>query len=253
MFPGDMLHVKAESFFNLLSGARELTISVPFWFYNCTGVSLALIDEDFETLSKSNKNVKEHFVACLSNFRSGDQSSIEDHCGLQTVLQNKTSESSEMYVYDQSRGTSSVSSPGGGKNINFCGSDNNQYGRNWSEPQCLKPHMYSPLKIDNLGDRRLKARVAVSCTRRGFLPESESETSWSRPFPLNPPGGITTIVIPSSEPEGGLILSIVSANTMGASAGKTRTITFQPRYTFLCLGFRVLIPQIMIIFVLSCF
>eukprot|EP00250_Pteridium_aquilinum_P003331 c13650_g2_i1 orf=2-889(+) len=57
-----------------------------------------------------------------------------------------------------------------------------------------------------------------------------SEGRWSRPFSLIPTGGMTTVVIPVSEQEGGLILSVVSASMLGTAAGKTRTITFQPRF-----------------------
>ena len=232
MFSGYTVYVKAESLFNVLSGARELTISVPFWFYNCTGVNLGIIDEDFDLLTMSNRDSKEHFVAFLSKPGTADQTPVEDCYGLQTVLQ-VPSPSTRLYMNGQFCGISATSSFGGGKNIISCESASELNGRICAETQNLKPYMYSPLKSADLGDKRLKARVAVSSARKSLSPDVSCETSWSRPFSLNPPGGVTTIVIPSSEPEGGLILSIVSASTMGASAGKTRTITFQPRYVML--------------------
>ncbi|KAH7441415.1 hypothetical protein KP509_03G037800 [Ceratopteris richardii] len=230
---GYSVYCKTESSFNLMSGAREICISVPFWFYNHTGVTLGIVDGDADVHKKNHHQVMQQLIPDFSLFDQELGCFDTESVGLNTVLSEPALSTNRLFTHGHFCGTTNMRSVGGGKKIISCipsrysssAIENSTKGVHGS-----KPFVYSPMSDTELGDNRLRARVALPCSGKGALTSHANKFSWSRPFSLNPPGGMTSIVLPVSEEEGGYIVSVVSAPVLGACAGKTRTITFQPRF-----------------------
>ncbi|MCO5559154.1 hypothetical protein L7F22_012747 [Adiantum nelumboides] len=215
---------KTDILFNMMSGAREISVYVPFWIYNHTGVNLEIADSVDLLRKQDVGEVTQQVIASFPVLENEAGSFETKSYGLQTVLEEPFYSENRVYTHGHFCGTAAMRSVGGGKRIISCirTQATSTDGDNTKEVQ---PNMYSPAKDMDLGDSRLRARVT-----QDFVCPNKSKANWSRPFSLNPPGGMTTIVIPLSEGEGGWVLSVVSAPVLGASAGKTRTITFQPRF-----------------------
>eukprot|EP00249_Psilotum_nudum_P016244 c25743_g1_i1 orf=309-3461(-) len=95
------------------------------------------------------------------------------------------------------------------------------------EVEPWKAHIYSPLKDEEASEKKMRVMAVLPQSDKSL----EWHTSvWSSPFPLNPPGGMVAIVVPQPHSKGAFLLSVLSAPALGACLGKTRTITFRPRF-----------------------
>lgn len=66
------------------------------------------------------------------------------------------------------------------------------------------------------------------------MPQSISGTAlyptWSSPFPLVPASGSANVIIPKPDGSGAFLVSATSVPVVGELSGRTKAITFQPRY-----------------------
>lgn len=226
---GSVTYPKIEKIFNLVCGAREMSIYIPLWFYNFSGVNLGIVDGDGAVKSGMGKQSREQVIPSYPAIMEENQNFMEKCSGLQTVLHFSNVDSMRLYKHDHSCGVATRRSLGV-KNIISCPPcklKSVKDERSSSESGKPKAHIYSPFKDEELSDKRIRARISIPHSRSSL---DSRETRWSRPFSLNPPGGITTLVVPVPQGEGALILSVVSASALGACVGKTMTITFQPRF-----------------------
>ncbi|KAL7090722.1 hypothetical protein ACP275_12G059000 [Erythranthe tilingii] len=188
------LYVTMEKVMDAVSGAREILISVPFLLYNCTGFSLAL--------STSVNEMKEHNCVIPSCYNLDELNVLvqkKDGLGLICTDQKLPSKGSTSGTDSSSPDFAEIDS----RKVNVC----------LFSPD---PHLYS-------------GEVMVKLSR--YLPsvmENFPNLSWSNPFSLVPSTGSTSVLVPQPSIASGYVLS-VSATTASFS-GRTKMITFQPRY-----------------------
>lgn len=86
--------------------------------------------------------------------------------------------------------------------------------------------MHSPAKGLQTSEATLRLRISQS----KYVEDAMEGSAWSHPFSLNPPNGSTPVLIPYPFSTGAVIISAIRTPVLGACAGKTTAITFQPRY-----------------------
>ncbi|KAK0593755.1 hypothetical protein LWI29_009968 [Acer saccharum] len=86
--------------------------------------------------------------------------------------------------------------------------------------------MYSPLPVSTASE----ILVRVSWCLNGCVTQNVPNSSWSGPFPLVPPSGSTSVTVPQPSSNAAFIISVTASGLTGPFAGRTRAITFQPRY-----------------------
>lgn len=226
---------EVEFTINMLSGTREICISVPFWLYNCSSFNLAVIDGDVDVFSgrqkylskvtteSSDKEKQETDIRPgLASLQTGEQHAGEisfgwfPERGVRLISQKKTLPNSKLITADAHESMS----PKGEILDNY-----------W---RVLVPHMYSPVKGTESSEQRLRARVVhpVHMETRTSI-----EQSWSRPFSVDIPDGTTTVTVPQPQKQGAYLFSVICNPVLGSGAGKSKTVTFRPRYCLPCFLF----------------
>ncbi|XP_022765514.1 uncharacterized protein LOC111310374 isoform X3 [Durio zibethinus] len=252
------MYVTVEKMMDAFSGARELFIYVPFLLYNCTAFPLIISeftsemdgtvctlpscynqvdDELFQgtrdglSLLFSDQHsyigapqidslgcsfLKDHIVSTRKTFdpQSGrffknplislsqkqtDQHDLVDQKISSNILKNRLDSRTQL-------------------------SGNNDL----VEKECgmVKACIYSP-HPNSAGSEIV---VCIGNCLHGNISENMPNSPWSGPFPLVPPSGSTTVLVPKPSSNSMFILSVTSSAIAGAFAGRTRAITFQPRY-----------------------
>ncbi|KAL4187276.1 hypothetical protein AMTRI_Chr09g38240 [Amborella trichopoda] len=236
-----------EKTMDAFSGARRISISVPFWLYNCTGLNLTLADGDNE-----NKG-HEYFIPSSYSLVS-DEQFLAGKVGLSIVsaevsaasqrtgnFRNIYPKKSSMpckarYLVHLAHGCGhlgmhdTVSQQASFPNIqnkqrnparrsenNFIVDDDSRK---------LKACMYSP--VGGFPSSELMVRLSA-CVPDCFNSSSRN-ILWSNPFSLVPANGSNSLVIPQPGKSGAFILSVASMPFSGVLNGRTRAIIFQPRY-----------------------
>ncbi|KAK8498349.1 hypothetical protein V6N12_032902 [Hibiscus sabdariffa] len=252
------VYVTMEKSMDAFSGARELFIYVPFLLYNCTpfplnisefsnemdrtvctlpscynqadnelfqgsrdGLSLLFSDQDSTIESPQNESLacsfsKDRIVSTRKTFdlqlgkfvRNPLSSLSQKQTDLHDLVDQKTSSN----ILKNRLGSSNQLS---GNNDSV----EKDYGR-------VKACTYSPHPIS--AGSEIVVCIA-NCIRRHNL-ENTANSPWSGPFLLVPPSGSTTVLVPQPSSNAMFILSVTSNAIAGACAGRTRAITFQPRY-----------------------
>ncbi|KAJ0089376.1 hypothetical protein Patl1_33066 [Pistacia atlantica] len=259
----DPTYVILEKTMDAFSGFRELFIFVPFLLYNCTGFplvvshsavekkgsgstipccynlfdqeplqgkkdGLSLISSDQDTDpraplmdSQGSSFLKKHIVSTRK---------VNPHFGKFLSKPVISSGSSEL-LYNQS-----VRHELEGQKVslsdvknNFCSSSQlNLRESDFTDNGDGKVHacMYSPLPLSSTSE----VMVRVSRSLSEYVTQNMPTNSWSTPFHLVPPSGSTSVVVPQTSSNAAFIISVTAGSLAGPFAGRTRAITFQPRY-----------------------
>ncbi|XVF82463.1 hypothetical protein PTKIN_Ptkin16aG0050400 [Pterospermum kingtungense] len=246
------IFVTVEKMMDAFSGARELFIYVPFLLYNCTAFPLIIsefsneMDRTVCTLPSCYNQVDDGLfqgtMDGLSLLFSDQHSSVGlpeiDSLGCSfskghIVSTRKTFDpqigrrlKNPLTSFSQKQTDRHDSLDLRTSNIlkNQLGSSTRLLGNNL-EKECglVKAHIYSPHPIS-------AGSEIMVCISNFLHSENMPNSPWSGPFPLVPPSGSTTILVPQPSSNAMFILSVTSSAIAGAFAGRTRAITFQPRY-----------------------
>ncbi|KAG9141648.1 hypothetical protein Leryth_015341 [Lithospermum erythrorhizon] len=248
------LYVNIEKIMDSLSGAREVCISVPFLLYNCTGFPLVVSDSLNET--------KGHGFTIPSCYNLDEQGMyIGRRNGLAVLSSNQdlhsivvkekpTMASQINHILERSTEGTSVRKPSSAfssllqANSITHRSDSNeilipnsqeeyqtrsQMGLRCnsfaeSKERTADAFMYSPEADCSPNEVMVKISRGIS----GHVAGDVVNGPWSEPFPLVPPTGTITVLIPQPSSSQGHLVS-VSASA-APFLGKTRIISFQHRY-----------------------
>ncbi|XP_044509521.1 uncharacterized protein LOC123228248 isoform X4 [Mangifera indica] len=257
----DPTYVILEKTMDAFSGSRELFIFVPFLLYNCTGFpllishsavekkgsgttvpccydlfdqeplqgkkdGLSLISSDQDTDSRaplmsrkgssllkkhivSRRNLNRHFGKSLSKpfISSGSSECLPEQSVRHELVGQKVSLS-------DTRNSFCSSSQLNLRESDFLGNGDGK----------VHACMYSPLPCTS------EILVRISRRLSEYVTQSMPNHSWSTPFHLVPPSGSTSVVVPQTSSNAAFIISVTASSLAGPFAGRTRAITFQPRY-----------------------
>ncbi|XP_059074534.1 uncharacterized protein LOC131074913 isoform X2 [Cryptomeria japonica] len=256
--------VKAEKRVDPLCGSRELSLSVPFWIYNCSGLILELTDGDIDqkvgerVLYPSYSSIRqEEFtnktsgigIACVDSHRVvgvKDGRTFEEGmfcpnrhvpCKIGSHLPSRGlllgphrffENNNVRFSGDSSfKGTHEWQRRGSNISFSDLSDVNVEVGdRETDQIPKVKACMHSPSKGLEVTEATLRLRMLQSISA-----ENMTEGSiWSDAFSLNPPSGSSMVLIPQISSPGAFIMSVISTPVLGACAGKTMSITLQPRY-----------------------
>lgn len=265
--------IKVEKALDAFCGSRELCLSVPFWLYNCSGLTLEAMDGDMDeqvdhrVVYSSYSDMRQEqlmnpksgmAIACADLLSTIDNDvtyrrgihwenrdvpcKIWNHLPSRKIISNRvlahgsTSESSG-YFEDNSLGISGFSSfngsdrwPRKGGNMSFSNCEGGKIevgGKGIDQiPKFHNTCMHSPAKGLQTSEATLRLRISQS----KYVEDAMEGSAWSHPFSLNPPNGSTPVLIPYPFSTGAVIISAIRTPVLGACAGKTTAITFQPRY-----------------------
>lgn len=267
---GGPVCVSLEKAMDAFCGAREICLSVPFLLYNCTGLLLTIIDNNHEKKGSSHvipscyhmighkelSDRKHGLALLLSEFESlsgtldvnSSVNSFSKERILSTrekvnlyshVLSTRHFQSSISYMrcfeYSSNnnldaRGASQHSSVDGGIVSNplyLSGKVGNDadYMQNGGSGK-VKAYMYGPLGY--FPATELMVKLCASLPQGGM--ENTQNPTWSSPFSLVPASGSTNVVIPKPCSSGAFLVSVTSIPVAGELSGRSRAITFQPRF-----------------------
>ncbi|XP_050228405.1 uncharacterized protein LOC126677693 isoform X2 [Mercurialis annua] len=248
------LYITVEKMMDAFSGARDIFICVPFLVYNCTGLSL-IISESAAEMEGNNYSIpscysieheylqdKKHGLSIFSSdqdlrgigpqFRHRGRTFMENAIVFSKKKVNPLSYTSMKQPLPSSRSSvplyrnDSVSE----KASSFVCSTSESTSRDSALIETVRgkvePCMFSPCAISRAGEFMVRVRRGL----HGNVVEKEPNSSWSEPFLLVPPSGSSTILVPQPSPHAAFIISVTSSAVGGPVAGRTRAITFQPRY-----------------------
>lgn len=256
--------VTLEKVMDACCGARELCISIPFLLYNCTGLSLTIADCDNKKKGNSFPMPSCYDLIGLEQFLPRKQgvglvSSEQDSTTTASTIDNfvkKHTVSLRESANLRSHGFLTSHFPSTGSSTHFLNHPDNQdvaSGHAFQnstnegtarsqmnlfrmvgngsravengESRKVQAFMFSPLCSSPAGE----LMVSLSTCSSECGTEHMQSSTWSSPFYLVPTSGSTSVVIPEPWTTGAFIISVTSSPATGALAGRTRTITFQPR------------------------
>ncbi|ONK64446.1 uncharacterized protein A4U43_C07F26050 [Asparagus officinalis] len=260
-------YVTVEKVMDVFSGAREIFLYVSFLLYNCTGLTLSIVDGNHEGKGTAEIIPSSYHLIEDEYLLSGKQgiplisSGSESSAGALGVNSHTISirEKSSLHLhklltrhfpfpftYRHYRDYSSSSYPDSA--VTSVSSSVNgwptkrllHYSRNSEKKDVVnenhhtqiasggevKPFMYCPL-----GHIPASVLIVKLCAH---MPQCISGNvlcpTWSSPFPLVPESGSANVVIPKPNGSGAFLISASSIPVEGELSGRTRAITFQPRY-----------------------
>ncbi len=234
--------LKVEILVDKVSGIREIYVSVPFWIYNWSNLELAILDGDTDDLYGRQERLqpmamkdqplkhKEHFDAMFRSLRpglAGLQSSCEPH-EINMNYRHFPNHALPIMTPKHSHCKRSHCKPSYmpypledcSERVGIHDDDGGI---------AIFPRMYSPVKGADASQHKLRIRVVQPLHIEQVHRES-GELSWSTPFNLELPNGTTTVTIPQPHSKGAYVLSVICIPTLGRCIGKTKTISFRPRY-----------------------
>ncbi|KAL5715325.1 hypothetical protein ACHQM5_017158 [Ranunculus cassubicifolius] len=257
------IYVTVEKIMDALCGARELCIFVPFLLYNCTGLQITVADLGHEmegcTMPPCNHLIEldQHII------RKQSPSQLSSKPDLRSTVSNidniwnssrsqsiSLKENANLHSGRISRRHSINTNPlthvvehSGKKDLDFEGATPNK--ENWQDTSILsrdsKKGEYRSIDIES---RKVKAcmyfprstssaselMVRLSICLPNYIIDDNKRSAWSSPFYLVPASGSTCVVVPRENTAGAFIISVTSSRLSGPFSGRTRAITFQPRY-----------------------
>ncbi|KAI8535314.1 hypothetical protein RHMOL_Rhmol10G0164400 [Rhododendron molle] len=254
------VYVTVEKVMDAFSGAREIFIFMPYLLYNCTGFSLIVSD--------CTTDMKGHGCIIPSCYDMCEEDLLlgrKDGLGLLSTpqclqvesatddgLRNSSSLVSTRKIMDPQTkmlfrkprisGSSIMSQESSDRhdldaheaavnslNKRWCSSIQSHLEcSNLAETECKKvePCMYSPDPSSSVTETMVRlSRYMPQCAT-----EKTPKYCWSSPFFLVQPTGSTNVVIPQLSGDAAYIISVTSSAVDGPFSGRTRAITFQPRY-----------------------
>ncbi|KAF6145935.1 hypothetical protein GIB67_007954 [Kingdonia uniflora] len=234
------IYVTLEKVMDASCGAREISISVPFLLYNCTGLPLTVVDSGNEVDGKKFCTV----VSCYSLFGSEQLLARKHGLGLVSAeqklsaspfgihnLSNSFANHNPISVQDSFNLYSSRSL----SNLNrvctsnqLCFSDKGVKDSKILENDNRKAIacMYSPHPSSSSSELMVRLNMCLP----EHISDNFTSSSWSRPFFLVPASGSASVVVPKAHTSGAFILSVTSSPIIGPFSGTTRAVSFQPRY-----------------------
>ncbi|XP_057532669.1 uncharacterized protein LOC130810577 isoform X2 [Amaranthus tricolor] len=254
------VHATVEKILDSLSGARELCVSVPYLLYNCTGFALVVSIPDDKL--KGNYLI---IPTCYDSIERGFFIDRKD--GLHLLPSEDKPNSTAFDFYNTSYLSKNhiltskelVTPPSGlfltqssvshdamyrhqsidkldlqEASLNKLNKQLDTYQQsdikisNVSSNECLKakPVMYSPAPSVVASDIMVRlGRYHAECPVQN-IPSS----SWSNPFFLVAPSGSTAVLVPQPPTTSAAVISVTSYLLDMPLLGRTRAITFQPRY-----------------------
>ncbi|XP_028107933.1 uncharacterized protein LOC114306815 isoform X2 [Camellia sinensis] len=253
------MNVTVEKVMDAFSGAREICIFVPYLLYNCTGFPLIISDcandmkghgcvipSCYDLVEKDRLLGRKDGLGLLSSSQDS-QVAESPYDGLRNCSSMNrifsTKKNIDPYLGNLSKkpfisGSSIISLESSDKHdldaqnaaLNRLSSSiqSNLEHSNLEEIECRKVEacMYSPDPNSSVAD------VMVRVSR--YLPECVTEkmpkSSWSSPFFLVQPTGSTNVLVPQLSTNAAYVISVSSSAVAGPFSGRTRAITFQPRY-----------------------
>ncbi|KAG0604647.1 hypothetical protein M758_10G186100 [Ceratodon purpureus] len=217
---------EVEFTINMISGTREICISVPFWLYNCSSFNLAVIDGDVDAFSGRQKYLAK--VPTEGADKEKQQTDIRP--GLASLQTGEQQAGEISFGWFPKRGARLISqrTTSSDRKLIDCKESTSSKGENLDDYWgLLVPHMYSPVKGTESSEHRFRARVVhpVHMETRNSI-----EQSWSRPFSVDIPDGTTTVTVPRPQNQGAYVFSVICNPVLGSGAGKSKTVTFRPRF-----------------------
>ncbi|XP_074272572.1 intermembrane lipid transfer protein VPS13-like isoform X1 [Silene latifolia] len=255
--PDGPVYVTVEKTMDSSSGARELCIFVPFLLYNCTGFVLTISRSDHEL--KGNYRI---LPTCYSS--TEDVVILNQKDGLHLITMEEKSNSkavnfgSESYlcknhiisskkigsppvgIFITQSSLSQSGSTGCHQSVNqvdMAKQESRQDSNHQSDFEVsnifrsksgkVKPFMYSP--DPNAAASEVMVRVSRCHTE--YSSDNMSSSAWSSPFFLISPSGSNALLVPHpSNNNSAAVLSVTSHLLGDPLTGRTRAVTFQPRY-----------------------
>ncbi|CAL9110355.1 unnamed protein product [Musa acuminata var. zebrina] len=224
-------------------GAREICLSVPFLLYNCTSLFLTILDVNHEG--------KGNAVVIPSSYYEIEHKQLLDGKDGLALISSESISSSDPFLLDnnlEARKQDNVSTKMDcdQSSVSYEVSHYSEIGRKvGSRPSYLprkagkdagymhdggsrkaKPYIYGPTVCIPANELLVKLSAALSKSRSST---SHNQT-WSKPFSLVPESGSTNIIVPQPFASGAFLISAASVPVAGELSGRTRAITFQPRY-----------------------
>lgn len=224
------MYLTVEKVMDAFSGARELHIFVPFLLYNCTGFSLIVSDSGNE-MKGNNFTIPSCYTLVEREVHLSRKdglsllSSDKDASATTPVTAGLRNSSSKEHIVstrknvnkDSQRFQSKPTISSFSSTIIHEQSDKHDSGK-------VKACMYSPNPSPSESETMVRVR------RAEYFAENTLNSSWSSPFCLVPPSGSCSVLVPQQSTHAAYILSVTSSALNGPFAGRTRAITFQPRY-----------------------
>ncbi|KAJ6846034.1 uncharacterized protein M6B38_278325 [Iris pallida] len=235
-------------------GAREICLSVPFLLYNCSGLLLTIVTSKHVT--KGNAQVIPSSYQLiedeqLSSEKEGlpilTSESSAHHLGINTHTIS-TRASTDFYLHHLSTKHFSLPIPyrhySSIKDLDASGTHTLENGLPTSSHHLLrkaqdgvdhmqnrssrevKPYMFAPFDHISASEVVVKVCASMPHSRGGNI----LNTTWSIPFPLVPASGSTNVTVPEECGPGAFLISVTSCPVAGELSGRTRAVTFQPRY-----------------------
>ncbi|KAJ8450353.1 hypothetical protein Cgig2_004810 [Carnegiea gigantea] len=256
------IYVTVEKMMDPASGARELCLFVPFLLYNCTGFAL--------TISRSDHELQGNCYTVPSCYDSTEQGLFIDqrnglclvsseesrvprsvnftnervilndhvlsskeiasrHSGI-LLRQSSMSHSSSLYrrsVNQRDLVAQEAASMNSNRQLDFHDQSEFKASNVFNEEFVnSEPYMYSP----DPSAAASEIMVQVSRCHPESTNESLHSSSWSSPFFLVAPSGSTVVLVPQPSTNSAAVISVTSHLLDGPLTGRTRAITFQPRY-----------------------
>lgn len=236
------IYVTVEKTMDAFSGARELSIYVPFLLYNCLGFPL-LISESGNEMNRvkcivpSSYDMSEqelcqtidglHLVSSRAADPHGIECSSSSHListrdnvnpGKQRFhkqLSKNDFETQHAFLNSSKNRLSCSGSDLISRNSNCMGYEHGKVGA------C----MYSPVPFSATDE----LMVTVSRAKSEYVMNNMPKVLWSSPFLLVPPSGSTTVLVPQASPNAAFMISVTSSPVAGPLTGRSCAITFQPR------------------------
>ena len=215
---------EVEFTMNIISGTREICISVPFWLYNCSSFNLAVIDGDVDTFSGCQK-----YLAKVPTERGDKRQQTDTRPGLASLQTGEQQAGEITFGWFPKLGERLISQRTTLSNRKFIEVEEliSSKGESFDDFSGLSvPHMYSPVKGTESSEHRLRARVVQPVDMETC---NSMEQSWSRPFSLDILDGSTTVIVPRLQNQGAYVFSVICNPVLGSGAGKSKTVTFRPR------------------------
>lgn len=258
------IYVTVEKTLDAFSGARELFIFVPYLIYNCVGFPLSIsnsadelkeslftVPSCYELVEQEQVHIKKEGLSLLSCNHDHDS---ESPASQTDCLWHDSSDNSIVPTWNDAvaDGKRMARKPliKSGPSIVHLVKDGKEdqrrislfspnKGRHWSNQSSssnlnivddghgkAKGYAYSPHPSSSLGNNMV--RLCRSLPKR--VKEKLSSNLWSKPFPLIPASGFTSVLVPQPLQNAAYVISVTSSVLSEPFAGKTRAITFQPRY-----------------------
>ncbi|KAL9665135.1 hypothetical protein QQ045_020546 [Rhodiola kirilowii] len=239
--------MNVEMLMNSYSGAREVSIFVPFLLYNCTSISLILTDSMTEKIERIFP-----VPSCYESLEEGLYHRTQNGLGLVPEMDSKHGVSSSiasciistrmcpdksmLSCWSSMKVVPSVT-PGAdvprvSSNLNLLHDSSMSKRQIDLEPESakhlnvkVKASMYFPKATASMNE--IFVRVNSCPSERGI--ENIPYSSWSNPFCLSQPSDPTFVVIPHST-NAAYLVSVTSSAIAGPYVGRTKVLTFQPRY-----------------------